>query len=398
MTDNAKTRRLVCFVNGIYSRQIGGGDIYFSHVAHAALQGGYDLHFYGGHALKAYLEAQKLPLNLTLTDSGMADLGDVSSLRGQLRLLFDFRRRFAATLRQLDKVGPDDIAYAMSDYWFDSIPLLRCRARWRIMYLGMMAPTLKEVITQGRADVTRSRLASFYYWASQQYSLRRFSRCARKRFSYGHPNMRSYLRGFGYEEDELVYVANGMDVDIADRVADPPKQYDLVWTGRVHPQKGIEDLLAALAWLAQNLPGFKAVIIGKSREQLASRVQELGLAGCVTFAGLVSEEEKFRLLKASRVFAMPSRYESWGIVVGEALAAGIPVVAYDLECYRPVFGDFVRYVQAFDRGAFARVLAREIESMRAGHNYLDSLDLTGLKTGLSWRTSRQAFRRLLDSL
>jgi glycosyltransferase involved in cell wall biosynthesis len=377
---------------------MGGGDIYFSHIARAALDAGYDLHFYGGHALKGFLESQGLPLNLTLTDSGLAELGDVTTLGGQVRLLFDFTRRLLGTLRQLGRVRRDDIAYAMSDFWFDSIPLMCCRARFRIMYLGMMAPTLKEVLTKGRADVTTSRLASLYYWASQQFSLRAFSRFRNKLFTYGHPNMRPYLKRFGYGETELAYVANGMEVEVANRVPDQPKQYDLVWTGRVHPQKGIDDLLAALVWLAKHLPGFRAVLIGKSQEQLAPRIGDLGLADCVTFTGLVSEEEKFRVLKASRVFAMPSRYESWGIVVGEALAAGIPVVAYDLDCYRPVFADFVRYVSPFDRGAFTQAVAQEIQAMRASQNYLDKMNLRDLKAALSWQASQEAFRRLLTDL
>ena len=359
------------------------------------LTAGFPIHFFGGHVLKRYLEQQGFPLNLTLTDSGEGRLGDVNMLGGQFRLLFDFARRLFGTLRQLDAVQPDDLAYAMSDYWFDTLPLMRCRARAKILYLGMIAPTLGQVLRKSRADVSASRLASLYYWMSQQFSLRFFRLCKNGFVTYSHPDMREYLLRFGYRESQLTYAPNGMDVTAADHTPDQPKKFDVAWTGRVHPQKGIDDLLALLKWLKERLPDFRAVIIGRSKETLEPMVRSLGLEGNVFFSGLVPEEEKFRLLKASRVFAMPSRYESWGIVVGEALASGVPVVAYELQCYRPVFGDFVRYVTPFDREGFLRTVEEEILNQREGKNYLAAMDLPSLKRKLDWGAAQQNFNGLL---
>jgi glycosyltransferase involved in cell wall biosynthesis len=387
--------RLVCFVNGIFSNQLGGGDIYFSHIARAVLAKGYRIHFFGGHAFKEYLEQQGLPLDLTLTDSGKGKLGDVTSLPGQFRLLLDFGRRFWGALWNLREVRRQDCAYAMSDYWFDTIPLVLCRARTKILYLGMIAPSLREVLFRGRADVPASRLPSLYYWFSQQLSLRLFRLCRGRHMTYSHPEMKEYLQRFGYTEAELTYVANGMDVDAADRTPDQPKEYDVVWTGRVHPQKGIADLLATFEWLSRKCPDFHAVIIGKNRDALEPKIREMGLAGKVTFSGRVSEAEKFRLLKASRVFVMPSRYESWGIVVGEALAAGVPVVAYELGCYRPVFGEFIRYVKPFDTEAFTHSVEQEVALQRKGQNYLTRMNLAELKQKLSWKAAQQSFCSLL---
>jgi len=390
--------RLVCFVNGIFGEGIGGGDIYFYFMARAALDAGYPVHFFGGHALRRYLEKQNLPLNLTLTDERSARLGDVTRMPGQFRLLRDFWRRLRGTLDHLGEVKPEDIAYSMSDYWFDTIPLIRCRASVKILYLGMTAPTLGQVLLKGRADVTSTRLPSLYYWMSQQLSLRWFRRVRNGIVTYSHPEMREYLKRFGYEESRLVYVPNGSDATAADRVPEQPKQFDLAWMGRVHPQKGIDDLLATLVWLKQRLPDFRAVIIGKSKDALEPLVRQMGLADNVMFSGLVSEAEKFRLLKSSRVFVMPSHYESWGIVVGEALVSGVPVVAYKLECYPAVFGDFVRYVTPFDGEQFKRAVEEEVRNQRAGQNYLASMNWTDLKQRLSWTTAQKNFCELLDNV
>lgn len=393
-----KRRRVVCFVNGIFASGIGGGDVYFRYIAGAILGAGHPIHCFGGHALKDYLERVQLSAHLTLTDSRAGKLGNVSSLPGQFRLLWDFGRRLRGSLARLEEVQPDDVAYAMSDYWFDTIPLIRCRARAKILYLGMMAPSFAQVVFKSRADVTATRLASVYYWASQQLSLRWFRRVPDGIVTYSHPEMRDYLLRFGYAAERLVYVPNGSDVVAADRVPPQTKQFDLAWTGRMHPQKGIDDLLATLARLKQELPDFRAVIIGKSKDALAPVIRQMGLTEHVFFSGLVSEEEKFRLLKASRVFAMPSRYESWGIVVGEALVAGVPVVAYKLDCYPPVFGDFVRYVKPFNVGAFTHAVEDEVKKQRAGNNYLASLDLTRFKQENSWQAAQERFQAVLAGL
>jgi glycosyltransferase involved in cell wall biosynthesis len=390
--------RVVFFVNGIYTKHIAGSDIYLTHMARAAIEANYPIQFFGGHALRWFLERQGLPLNQTVTDSKVADLGDAGSIGGQLGLLIDNTRRFFGALRRLKEVGRRSIAVAISDFWWDTLPLILCRARGKILYLGMKAPSLRQVLFRTRADVPASRFGSLHFWFSQQLSLRCLRFCRGGSVIYGHPEIKDYLLRFGYRESQLVYVGNGIDVSAAQSVPDQPKQFDVAWTGRVHPQKGIEDLLVTLKWLKDQLPDFRAVIIGKSKDALEKPVRELGLAANVTFSGLVLEEEKFRLLKASRVFVMPSHYESWGLVVGEAVAAGIAVVAYRLQCYPPLFGDFIRYVNPFDVDEFKRLAEKELRNQRAGQSYLACMDRQRLIGSLGWETSQRAFCKLLFNL
>jgi glycosyltransferase involved in cell wall biosynthesis len=390
--------RVVFFVNGVYTTHIAGSDIYLTHMARAAADANYPVHFFGGHALRWFLERQGLTLNQTLTDRKIANLGDASSIGGQIRLLADNIRRFFGTLRRLKEVGRESVAVAISDFWWDTLPLVFCGARGKILYLGMTAPTFRQVLFKGRADVPTSRFGSLHFWFSQQLSLRCFRFCRGGFVIYGHPEIRDYLLRFGYRAEQLVHVGNGIDVTAADRVPDQPKQFDVAWTGRVHPQKGIADLLATLKWLGDKLPDFRAVIIGKSKDALEKPVRDLGLAANVTFSGLVSEEEKFRLLKASRVFMMPSHYESWGLVVGEAVAARIAVVAYKLQCYPSLFGNFVQYAKPFEVDEFKRAVENEVRNQRAGRSYLTGMDPTELLQSLSWQTSQRAFCKLLSEI
>lgn len=382
----------------MYSRILSGGDVHTLMMAEGALQHGYPVHFLAGHGLKLQLDERKLPVGLTLTDTGLLPVEKWDSLKGQAALFYDYLRRLRGSFANLDVIGTEDCVYLNTDFWWDVLPGMRSRARRKLMILGMDSPTLGQVLAASRADVKPVRIPSLHYWASQQLGLRWFRRCRNKRLFYVHPEQKPRLLRMGYHDEELVLISNGVDVARADAVPGQEKVYDVVWTGRVHAQKGIEDLLATLVRLAREVPGFNAILIGKVKERLEPRVRELGLQNHVTFSGYVSEDEKLRLLKSSRLFLMPSRYESWGIVIGEALACGTPVLGYRLDCYPAVFGELVRYVPCFDTQRYQDEAVKLVTDLRAGRNYLEPDRLKQFKGENSWAAAQQKFCAAVASL
>ena len=390
--------RLHFFTNGIFSTSIAGGDIHFLKLAEGAARAGYELNFFGGRALQEVIRKHNVPGTVTLTDSGMMPKTDTGALGGQVKLFRDMFARYRRTIPLLDAIGENDLVYATSDYWFDVLPVVRSRARGKLMVWHMNAPGFGEIITRSRPDVDALRASSLHYWASQNYSLRRFAGCAHKHLFHLHPAMRPELQRLGLREDEVSYVSYGLEVPLNESVPAPAREFDAVWIGRVHRQKGIDDLLATLEWLAKRVENFRAIIIGNVKDALAPEMAKRGLEKHVTFSGFVSEEEKIRLFKASRVFLMPSRHEGSPRVVGEAIIANTPVVAYDIPNYRPVFGDFLRYVPAFDLAAFQSAAESEIKKMRVGDNYLARLDLAEFKRANSWETTQGKFLAALERL
>jgi glycosyltransferase involved in cell wall biosynthesis len=391
-------KRIYFFANGIFSDQISGGDIHFFHLAQAAMDAGYTVHFFGGHALEKQLRARFEKFELTLTDGAQTKSFNANSFFGQFRLLFDYGRRLFGSLRHLSKIQPHETAYAVSDYWFDVWPLLFCRAGGKILIWHMQAPSLGQIIRRSRPDVDASRVASFYYWLSQNFSLRLFWFCRNKQVLLVHPTMRGRLLALGYRPEELTDISFGLDAEKAAATRGQNKIYDAVWIGRVHRQKGIEDLLATLSHLSKHVENFHAVLIGDLRAELQPQVEQRGLSQCVEFSGFVSEEEKFRLFHASRVFLMTSRFEGSPRVVAEALACEVPVVAYDVETYRPLFGDFLRYILCFDLEKFQSEASRQIFEMRAGRNYLSGLDSRHFSESHSWSATSRVFLQAVEKL
>jgi glycosyltransferase involved in cell wall biosynthesis len=389
--------RLHFFTNGIFSTSIAGGDIHFLKLAEGAARAGYELNFFGGHALQEVIRKHNVPGTVTLTDDAVMPKTDTGALGGQVKLFRDMHARYRRTMTALDIIAPEDFVYATSDYWFDVLPAVRSAARRKLMVWHMNAPRFGEIITRSRPDVDAMRASSLHYWASQNYSLRRFAACPIKHLFHLHPDMRPELQRLGLRDEEMSYVSYGLEVALNDTVPTPPREFDVVWVGRVHRQKGVDDLVATVEWLSKRLENFRAVFIGNVRA-LEPEIVKRGLEKHVTFSGFVSEEEKIRLFKASRVFLMPSRHEGSPRVVGESIIANTPVVAYDIPNYRPVFGDFLRYVPAFDLGAFQSAAEDQIQKMRAGDNYLARLDLAEFKRANSWETTQGKFLTALEQL
>jgi glycosyltransferase involved in cell wall biosynthesis len=395
---NAEKPRLVFVANTMYSNIVSGGEIHTCNLTASATAAGYQVHFLTGHALKAELERRGLPVTVSVTDKQIMAPRDFGTLPGQLSLLVDYSRRLRGTFPWLKDIGLNDLVYSATDFWWDIIPALRSSALRKIMYLGMDCPTFGEILFKSRPDVKPIRLPSLHYWLTQHMALRLFQHCPRKRLIYTHYNQKPRLLKMGYREEDLIFVSNGVDLKQPAAVPEQKKIYDAAWVGRVHKQKGIEDLIATLAFLSREIKDFRAIMVGDLQKMLAPQIATAGLSKQVEFSGYVSEAEKFRLLKSSRLFLMPSRYESWGIVVGEALATGLPVVAYELDAYRPVFGDLLHYVPAFDLDAFKRAAADEIQKERKGEKTLDQDKLARFIQENSWEAVGQRFLGAVRSL
>ncbi len=105
----------------------------------------------------------------------------------------------------------------------------------------------------------------------------------------------------------------------------------ILFLGRLHPFKGADILVEAFSKIASNRD-VELVLAGPdygAEGALKRRVETLGLAKRVVFAGMLSGEAKLAALRNADVFVLPSHSENFGISVIEALAAKLPVVISD---------------------------------------------------------------------
>ncbi len=109
-----------------------------------------------------------------------------------------------------------------------------------------------------------------------------------------------------------------------------PANNEIVFVGRVAPEKNLDVLVRALTHIPAELSAHLTIVGGGEMiPKLTTLVKELGLEDRVRFAGFVSDEAKRQALTNGTVFAMPSTAELQSISSLEAMASGLPVVAAD---------------------------------------------------------------------
>jgi glycogen synthase len=145
------------------------------------------------------------------------------------------------------------------------------------------------------------------------------------------PRLAGLVSDGGVPKDRVHVIPSGVPDGLFDRPqAEPdglPPRPRVVFLGRLHPQKGVDVLVRAVA----TVPGVQLVLAGDGPERAALHrlVDRLGVGDRVQFLGFVPRVRVPALLRAADVLALPSRYEELGTVVIEAMRAGVPVVAAD---------------------------------------------------------------------
>ncbi|MEX2571422.1 MAG: glycosyltransferase family 4 protein [Gemmatimonadota bacterium] len=111
----------------------------------------------------------------------------------------------------------------------------------------------------------------------------------------------------------------------------PRREADyLLYFGRLDwIQKGLDVLLDAMVILTRAQPDLRLRVAGRGKDaqRLLESSRKLGIRDNVELIGSVGEEARAKLLAGARVLLMPSRFEGFGMVAAEAMAAGVPLVA-----------------------------------------------------------------------
>ena len=140
-------------------------------------------------------------------------------------------------------------------------------------------------------------------------------------------------------------------------------------------RKGFDVVLEALPEIARRVADVTYVIAGDGpdRPRLEAKARDLGLTDRVVFTGYVDEAVKPDLYRAADCFAMPSRGEGFGIVLLEAMASGVPVVASSADGSREAVRDGL-LGPAVDPGDPDAVADAVVDALRQPNGVPDGLD------------------------
>lgn len=184
--------------------------------------------------------------------------------------------------------------------------------------------------------------------------------------------IRAQLRGQGLSQ--LTHWSRGVDLECFTPDAPPPREYEglegpiLLYVGRVAVEKNIE------AFLASDYPGTKVVVgDGPAKAALEAKFPE------AVFLGKRTGRDLAGCYAGADVFVFPSRTDTFGLVMIEALACGTPVAAYPVPGPLDILTDAV--------GAMGDDLARAIDAAR----YCDRRACAAHGAGFSWEAATRQF-------
>ena len=138
---------------------------------------------------------------------------------------------------------------------------------------------------------------------------------------------------------DAVLIPNGVFVDRFAAAEPQPAWRGAAGTvgfiGRLdEPRKGLPTLLAAMEQVVASCPGARLLVAGRGDAEEAVEGLPAQVREAVTFLGVVSEADKARLLATVDVYVAPNLGgESFGIILVEAMSAGAPVLASDLDAF-----------------------------------------------------------------
>jgi len=151
------------------------------------------------------------------------------------------------------------------------------------------------------------------------------------------------IKHYGASQDKIAIIPCGVNLDLFKPVDKETARQELgldhqkviLFVGRIDPLKGLEHLLGALTYMDGEKPPLLMIVGGDEHSQgqvqlLQSMAKDLRIEKWVSFIGSVAQDRLPLFYSAADICAIPSYYESFGMVALESLACGTPIVASDV--------------------------------------------------------------------
>jgi glycosyltransferase involved in cell wall biosynthesis len=192
---------------------------------------------------------------------------------------------------------------------------------------------------------------------------------------------KGFCAALGVPDDRIEVIPNGVDLSIFNTDVDGSamrtklsvKQGPLVATAiRLVKRKGPEHLVNAFSKVLKAVPNAKLAIAGGGTEaaNLRAQIKKLGVERSAFMLGKLQREQVAELMAAADVFVLPSLFESFGLVLLEAMAVGTPVVCTQTQGALEIVknGEDGLVVPPGDDDALADAIVRVLSDRRlAGH-------------------------------
>lgn len=327
-------------------------------IAPRLMKKGWEVHFLTTKGTEAICESLKLPINIHILPA--------SIFKQKETCLFDrawsYLLSTLASFWVIPSLPRFDIIFSDTDYFCDVIPALYYHKIKKVPWVGIIH---HRIGTKG--DNLIQRLINLLSAGLQQLSHRLIGKFASGVFLYQTGEGEEIAHCFiskGVPSEKIYFVKNGIDLSLISSVRNPQKIYQACFVGGLRPSKGIFDLIEIWKRVIDAVPPARLVIVGGGTRlaDLHDRIEEEELQDNIISTGFLRNREVLYKMKQSHLFIFPSYEEGWGIVIAEAMACGLPVVAYNLTAYRNVFDSVLCSVRIGDKDRFSWMIVQLLQN------------------------------------
>lgn len=254
----------------------------------------------------------------------------------------------------------DSIVYSSCEHLYDVLPAWRLKRRnhctWYAVYHWV-----EEYPWRDKRGNTPA-LARYAYWLNRYFAGWLIKHYADDILAVSDQTKAKLVAIKKINPKKIKAVYCGVEYQKIQRIikkyaAEKGKTYDAVFMKRLNYGKGVLDLLKIWQGVVSKKPNAKLAIIGDGTAEVLSQIRTFitknGLDKNIDLLGVIYDDEvKFRVINSAKVFLLPTHEENWAIVIGEAMAAGVPVVVSRLKEIVPIWQDNVVWCRVSDTKDF----------------------------------------------
>ena len=253
--------------------------------------------------------------------------------------------------------GENVIVYSGSDFWPDSLPAWVLKMRFpKIKWVAGFYLFAAQPFTNASPYKGRRRLRGLLYYAAQLPVLYLIKKHSDMVWVTNESDRWRFIGNEKLTPEKVVAIRGGVDCKTPTLVLEPKrKEFDAVFVGRFHPQKGVLELVDIWKRVIQKKKDAKLAMIGvgELEGKVKMEINEGRLENNITLFGFKDGIEKIQIFKDSRIVLHPAIYDSGGMAACEAMACGLPGVSFDLPALKTYYPKGMLKTPCFDLEAFA---------------------------------------------
>ena len=365
--------KIIFIANGAgLSDKLGGSITRTINLAKKLVQKGHEVHFLttiGGFNACKRLE---LDVNYHILPASFWS----KSERGFFDRLLSYAISTFASPAKMSQLPKVEVIYTDSDYFFDTIPAVLYKNKFKDVQ--WIASTYHFIPSPSE----RSGGLKFFNLLSymgQQIGIDIITRRADLISTETNFVKYNLVRNQNVNPDKILVTESGIDASALDSVKwEGAKIYDACYLGGLRTSKGIFDLIEAWANVCNQNKDAKLAIAGGSSNvavaEVKQKIKDLGLENNISILGFLSETDKIKLYKSSRLYVLPSHEEGIPITFYEAMYCGLPVVTF----YLPTYSEMKEYIQSVPLGD-VEGLATKIMTILSDEELMHKLSVQGRK-------------------